>query len=311
MALLIKKLAGKSPVFNVIHSDQLWMASYALIGRTATGSGTALILDQHNAVFQIPERMADSQNNSVKRLLLKLEGRKLHQYECDMCERFDQVVWVTEEDRSALKNTSQGDKSSDAVIPIAIDLTEKQLIDRKADPHRVVFLGGLHWPPNAQGITWFVRRIWPEIFRSAPQSILTIIGKRPSRELLQMSDSRLGIEVTGYAPEMTPYLKETAAFIVPLLAGGGMRVKILDAWAWGLPVVSTRIGAEGLMTEEGENILLADDPKGLARAVVRVIRDGELASKLSLSGRRTVETHYDWREVYSAWDQVYSCASST
>ena len=90
-----------------------------------------------------------------------------------------------------------------------------------------------------------------------------------------------------------------------------MRVKSLDAWGWGLPVGSTRIGAEGLSVRDGENILLADDPEGFARAVVRVLRDRELADQLSLKGRRTVESHYDWHNVYSAWNKVYSCAFST
>jgi len=105
--------------------------------------------------------------------------------------------------------------------------------------------------------------------------------------------------------DLIPYLRETAVFIVPLHAGGGMRVKILDAWCWGLPVVTTTIGGEGIQVRDGENALAADTPEGFAQAVVRVLRKPELAARLAAGGRRTVEAHYDWREVYRAWDRVY------
>ncbi len=102
-----------------------------------------------------------------------------------------------------------------------------------------------------------------------------------------------------------PYLAETTVFIVPLHAGGGMRVKIVDAWCWGLPVVTTTIGAEGIAVQDGENVLLADTPEAFAQAVARVLQEPELAARLAAGGRRTVEICYDWRKVYRAWDEVY------
>jgi len=95
---------------------------------------------------------------------------------------------------------------------------------------------------------------------------------------------------------------------VPLLAGGGMRVKIVDAWMWGLPVVSTTIGAEGIETRPGENILIADTPAEFAQAVVRLLRDREEGQRIGQAGRRWAEQHYDWRMVYRAWDRVYTIA---
>jgi len=105
-----------------------------------------------------------------------------------------------------------------------------------------------------------------------------------------------------------PYLEETAVFVVPLHAGGGMRVKILDAWCWGLPVVSTTIGAEGIEVRDGENILIADTVAELAGAVIRLLQEPGLAPRLAMEGRCTVEARYDWREVYRAWDEVYQGA---
>jgi glycosyltransferase involved in cell wall biosynthesis len=112
--------------------------------------------------------------------------------------------------------------------------------------------------------------------------------------------------VTGYIDEPTPHLTETAVFIVPLMAGGGMRVKILDAWAWGLPVVSTSIGAEGIRCRTGEDILIADDEDAFAGAVLDLLMAPEVARGLGSGGRSTVERFYDWRKTYQAWDNIYA-----
>ena len=140
-----------------------------------------------------------------------------------------------------------------------------------------------------------------EVAAAVPACVFTVIGKG--------SPGRLGekarITVTGYVPDLHPYLAETAAFVVPLLTGAGMRVKILDAWCWALPVVSTSIGAEGLDAVHGDNLLIADDPDAFAASLIRVLRDGREAARIARNGRATVEALYDWRKVYRAWDSVY------
>jgi polysaccharide biosynthesis protein PslH len=113
------------------------------------------------------------------------------------------------------------------------------------------------------------------------------------------------VEVLGYVANPLPYLAETAAFIVPVHAGARMRVKILDAWRWGIPVVSTSLGAEGIDATDGEQLLLADDGASFADAVIRLIRDPELRMRLVRGGRERLAERYDWRKTYRQWDQVY------
>ena len=312
MVELISQLLSQSDYFDVIHADQLWMAPYALLAQRSavTGPRPAVVLDQHNAVFQIPRRLAQHENNRLKRALLALEGRKLAGYEAKVCQRFDHVVWVTREDQQALGREQSTIRNTEhpicnTVIPICVDPDEKKVIRRRCDAHRVTFLGGLHWPPNAEGIAWLARDVWPLIQQQVPDAVLTVIGKHPPSQLMQYAACNASCEATGYVDDLLPYLVETAVFIVPLHAGGGMRVKILDAWCWGLPVVSTRVGAEGIRVQEGENALLADSADAFAQAVVRVLREPVLAARLAVGGRRAVEVRYDWRKVYRAWDEVY------
>jgi len=288
---------------DAIHADQLWMAQYALsAARSVRGRALRLVLDQHNAMYLIPQRLAERAAGPVQRALLRREAALMRRYEADTCGRFNDVVWVTTEDRDAvgLPDTPAGLRSH--VIPICVDPQGTPVIDRVAQPHRVTFLGGLHWPPNAAGIVWFAREVWPSVRAACPDAVLTIIGKSPPKELDGRGE---GIEATGYVDDPMPYLKETAVFIVPLHAGGGMRVKILDAWAWGLPVVSTTIGAEGINCRHGDNLLIADTAMGFATAIQRVMADRQLASHLSRSCRAAVDECYDWRTVYSAWDAIY------
>ncbi|MDJ0753674.1 MAG: glycosyltransferase family 4 protein [Ardenticatenaceae bacterium] len=305
MHALLSGLLAARP-FDAVHVDQLWMAPYALAIRQIVqkqGGSIQLVLDQHNAVYMIPNRMAETSRPPV-RALLQWEARKMKRFELATCARFDHTVWVTDEDRLAL-GPRDGEMIGDLTIPICIDAEQKSVIQRQPNAHRVTFLGGLHWPPNAAGIAWFVHEVWPRIQTHLPQATLTIIGKNPPRLLTSSDPPITQLDITGYVADVTSYLAETAAFIVPLHAGGGMRVKIIDAWAWGLPVVSTTIGAEGIDYQDGTNLLIGDDPPSFARAVCRLLEQPDLGEAIGRVGRQTAETCYDWRRVYCAWDQVY------
>ena len=189
-------------------------------------------------------------------------------------------------------------------IPICVDPQDKQPVTPIARPFRVTALGVMFWPPNAEGVRWFVQGGWPQIHAQFPDVCLTIVGKNPPSDLTQLNGMNQ-IEVAGYVPDLNQILSETAVLIVPLHAGGGMRVKILDAWSQGLPIVSTSIGAEGIDILDQENILIADTIETFTQSVQRALGDLTLNQLLRQNGRRWVEQKYDWRKVYTAWDKIY------
>jgi glycosyltransferase involved in cell wall biosynthesis len=237
-------------------------------------------------------------------VLLKREARTLAGYEADVCRRFDRVVTVTGEDRRLLQALCADGGRPMTVIPICVDPAEKPLVARKPDARRVLILGTMFWPPNVEGALWFAREVWPRVLRELSDALLTIVGKNPPPAVQQLAGPN--VEVTGYVADPTRYLEESAVFLVPLRAGGGMRVKILDAWCWGIPIVSTTIGAEGIEVHPGENILIADDAPSFAREVIRLLKDPPLAERLRRNGRQSVEEQYNWRTVYAKWDEVYA-----
>lgn len=332
MAQKIDRLLA-SRDFDAVHADQLWMAQYALRALRLIQSSESplrLILDEHNACFRIFQRLARSEKDPLRRWLLEREWRALKRYESRACSRFHQVVTVTKEDRITLENLVYGEDGRPhgeadhpcaypqfTTIPICVDVQANLPIRPIPNPKDILHLGTMFWLPNVEGILWFAREAWPLVRERVPEASFTIVGKSPPSEIRALSRNHSGlysapssegpssIHVTGYVPNPLPYLQKAGVFIVPLLSGSGMRVKILDAWSWGLPVVSTTIGVEGIHHRDGENILIADEPEAFAQAVVRVLCDADLAGRMRENGRRWVEQHYDWRQVYPAWEAIY------
>lgn len=304
MQQLLSRLAARQSI-DVVHADQVSMSHYGLQTR-----GPRRLLDLHNAMYLVTERLAQNEPHPLKRLLIQREARALARYEAELCGKYDRVTFVTDDDRRLIEQQVErfrvpvpSDRFS--TIPICIDPREKPPVKPAPRPFRVTSLGVMFWPPNAEGADWFAREVWPEIRQRHPELVFTVAGKNPPDYLTQLHGHD-SVEVLGYVPDLDRLLAETAVFIVPLRAGGGMRVKILDAWCWALPVVSTTIGAEGIRVGDGENILIADTPSAFSTAVQRAYADSTLNQQLRRKGRSWVEQHYDWRTIYQGWDSVYA-----
>ena len=239
-------------------------------------------------------------------------------YERTICAKFDHVIWVTREDQKAVLGTiavqsigkfhptTLDSEKKQSIIPICYDPIDIVSVDTVPKTKNILFIGGMHWPPNAEGICWFADEIFPEIRRAMPDAQLIAVGKQPPKTLQHASCE---IITPGFVEKTEPYWEMSRVFVVPLQAGGGMRVKILDAWARGIPVVSTTIGAEGISYTPEKDILIADNPREFAFKVQKVLQDDELAQQLSINGRKLLQHSYDWRKIYSEWDNVYDTKS--
>jgi glycosyltransferase involved in cell wall biosynthesis len=310
MTELLTRVLESNGGFDAIHADQLWMAPYALWvrGQSSLPPAPLLVLDQHNAVYRIPQRMQEDAPQRLQRWLLGLEWRKLSRYEVDTCRQFDRVTWVTEEDYAAVQGQAlrrEACVSNSAVIPICTDPENVPVVERTAQARRVTFVGGLHYPPNAQGVLWFAQEIFPQILQAVPDAVLTVIGKQPPAQLSTLGIPSANLDVTGYVADLNSLLSETAVSVVPLLAGGGMRVKILEAWSWGIPVVSTSVGAEGMVVRAGEDIVIADTPTAFAQATIQLLQNPARAQQIGQAGRQMVMEKYNWHEQYQDWCMVY------
>jgi glycosyltransferase involved in cell wall biosynthesis len=310
MRSLIKEIIQKQQI-DAIHADQLTMTQFALNRDETSKTKPFTVFDSHNAVWNILER---SQNNitPILRPLLKLETQRVKRYEGMVVQEFDHTLVVTDFDRQDLMearkshlansknsrtNTSSFPEPKYSVIPITVDTEKLQPIVRQPGSRNIITLGTLHYPPNADGIRWFVNEIYPVIYQVIPDVTLTIVGKNPPRDLSNLADSDpRHFRVTGYVPELEPYLKQSALMVVPVRVGSGMRVRILEAFARAMPVVTTTVGLEGIEATPGSDIMVADHPSEFANSVIELLENEELQTQLAMNSRQIAEERYEWRK---------------
>lgn len=299
---------------DLIHADQLTMTQFA---PPANGEapGPARVFDAHNATWRILEQMNRNAPRWI-RPVLATEASRLRQYEGTVVRTFDHTLVVTEADRQALLAAADSldparptDREGLSVIPIAVDTKELQLVERRAASTEILTLGTLHYAPNAEGIRWFLRRVLPLVQLKVPSATLTIVGRNAPADFHRTARESSGaVRVTGYLEDLRPVLQRAALVAVPVLSGSGMRVRILEALARGLPVVTTTIGAEGIEARPGEELLIGDTEEEFAAAIVRLMEDPEFARRLSQIGRRLAVTRYDWKVVLRGLEAAYDAA---
>lgn len=184
-------------------------------------------------------------------------------------------------------------KIKGTLVPNGVDTDYKTYVQIKKNPKNILFCGTLDYAPNKEGLLWFLQKVWPKVKNDIRDPHLTIIGQGNSDYLKNLPiDS--SIKIIGSVRDVTPYYEENFVSIVPLLNGSGTRLKILEAMSYGNPVVSTSIGTSGIDVKNGKNILIADDPNDFANAVIKLIRNIEIADKLRIDARDLVVSTYDW-----------------
>jgi len=299
--------------FQFIHADQLTMVQFAIRGASAfPDKKPKVIFDAHNAVWTIVERMKENAHFFLKPVLA-VEAKRIKQYEGGLLKTVDHVLAVTEIDRNLLEDamhfsiSSRNDRvSSISVIPIAVDTQKLRTVNRRVGSRNIVTLGTLHYPPNADGIRWFFIEVFPLVQKRVPDATLTIIGKNPPQDFIELAERNPGtINVTGYVDDLVPYLEESALMVVPVRAGGGMRVRILEAFAYAMPVVTTTVGLEGIHGTPDHDVLVADTPADFANRTIELLQNPSLQEKLSTNGRVLATSKYDWQAVLSAMRPIY------
>jgi glycosyltransferase involved in cell wall biosynthesis len=271
--------------FDVAYYDHLSMLEYA------RHLGLAAIHDAHNLEFELVRRYAATLGWGPRRLFAEREWRLVRSYERTRYASCDIVLAVSDRDAAAIRVLA-GRSVDVRVVPISIDARGATPVGPLPRDPELLFVGGLHWPPNADAVGYFVKEIWPLVLNDMPGARLTVVG-RDDAPVAGLLRSTTGVHVTGHVDDVGPYFTQARAVVVPLRSGGGMRVKILEALARGLPVVSTRIGYEGIDAEPGVHLLAADEPVSFAREVLRVFRDDALAHSLARAGRELALARYD------------------
>lgn len=301
MHTAVKRLIAEERI-DAIHVDQLNMMQFV-----PTDWQDPIILDEHNAVWLRIERLRRHASDPIRRWLLSREARIVCAAEVLACRRADVTLAVSEEDRGALQRIA-GQSATFAVAPLAINVEQYVALRsaRNPQPDRVLTIGTMFSPPNAEGVAWWLREGYEELRALLPAVSYDIVGPRPPARLRALASQHRGVRLHGYVADSAPYWTSAGVLAAPLLSGGGVRVKILEAMAMGVPVVSTSIGCEGIAVRDGEHLLVADTPAAFSRACARVLSDAALSRRLVDSAYRLVRERYDAPIALAALDTAYA-----
>lgn len=280
--------------YDIIYYDHLQMTIYSPL-LSAIFPNAKQVLDEHNCESLIVERKAESAKNLLYKLFLFVECQKYKRYEKKAILAMNKCIILSVEDYDALKKIC-GCDFEHSIIPIGVNdngikkTTESSGIN-------ILFLGTLTWEPNDHGITWFVNEVFPKIVQEHPDIKLYIVGKNPSNALRYAAEAFKNIFITGYVTSVDPYYDMCDFMIVPLFIGSGQRVKIIEAFSKGMPVLSTKIGAEGLNITDEINILIADTRDDFINKI-NELKNTDVRTRLAANGRKLYEQEYSVASIY-------------
>jgi sugar transferase (PEP-CTERM/EpsH1 system associated) len=253
------------------------------------------VIFTHNVEAEIWRRHADTATGWLPKRLYRHQWTRMRRFEGRMMARFDRVLAVSDVDRDTLKRLYPRSLTAPvSVIPTGVDTM--YFAPRRRGPsgaRHLVFTGSMDWLPNVDAVTFFCRDILPLIRQEEPDVTFTIVGRSPSPAVLRLAEDP-AIDVTGRVDDVRPYLAASIVNVVPLRVAGGTRLKIFEAMASGRAVVSTSVGAEGLPTESGRHLLVADEPAAFASSVLTLLRDVKARQAMEAEARAFVAEHYDW-----------------
>jgi glycosyltransferase involved in cell wall biosynthesis len=255
----------------------------------------AWVCELHNIGSSTLTELAAIAPGGRQRWIRHRQADRARRFERWIARSYDALVTVSRPDAQTLVARSH-------VVPNGVDTTAWQRTALPQEP-RVVFTATLNYLPNVDGIVWFCREVWPSVRERVPAATLQIVGRAPVAEVRSLAAVD-GVSVHPDVPDVAPYVEAARLAVVPLRAGSGTRVKALEAWAAGRPVVATSTGLAGLEMEPGRHALVADDPAGLASAVVRCLTEDETAVGLADAGHQLAAGRYEWSVLgadYARW----------
>jgi glycosyltransferase involved in cell wall biosynthesis len=295
----LKALAASQPM-DVLHVEN------TILGDHVSGlPAGARVLVHHNVESDLFRQRAASDRLFVRRLFTQLEASKMRRFEERMGPRFGAHIACSAGDAARLSEITDGARA--CVVPNGVDLD--YFAPAAAPPPRaasVVHVGGLNWAPNLHGARWLVEEVWPRVRASVPEATLTFVGRTGEAPVARWQSH--GVLCPGEVEDVRPFYAGASLSVVPVHVGGGTRLKILNSWAMGTPMVSTTKGCEGLAARPGENLLVADTPEAFADAVIRLLREPQLGAALGAAGRRLVEAEYGWPRIVEQTERAYQQA---
>ncbi|MCK4352469.1 glycosyltransferase [candidate division WOR-3 bacterium] len=261
------------------------------------------ILTVHNLEFLRFPRMFKASRPGGRKLAFFIDSTRMCYWEPELAKKFDHIITVSERDKETLSAIEP--ELNISVIPNGVSLEYFSPSVIPPEPNSLLWVGSLLYEANKDAVIYFINSILPLINKEIPDVKLHIVGKITPKFENKLKKYK-NVIVEGYVSDVRPYIERCEVFIVPLRAGGGTRLKILEAMAMEKPVVSTSIGCEGIDVVHGKNILIADTTKDFVKETVQLLQNKEVNEKIKKSARKSVEQKYNWKKIAKQLGTIYS-----
>ena len=300
MANLIRQVQAEA-AFDVVHVEHLRGAELSRAVK-----GTPIVFDSVDSVSLLFEHVRRAGPTWLSRVLASLDLTRTRYYEGLLLERYSHVLATSPRDRDALAilSTALDVGGRLVVLPNGVDLGYFCAPAVPRDPATILFTGNMSYDPNAAAASDLATDIMPYIWQQRPDARLSIVGKDPPANLLALtSDPR--ITVTGFVPDLRPYLSRATVAVSPTRYGVGIQNKVLEAMAMATPVVSTPQAITALEARAGQDLLVANTSRGIAESILKLLADDGLCRRIGQAGRRYVETCHNWTMIAEKLEMVY------
>ena len=287
--------------FDIVQLESLYVCPYLDCIKKHTSA--RVVMRAHNVEYEIWERIRDQMPVGIKRWYLGRLTNQLKQYELSMLSQYDLLVPISDKDLSKFRKLGYNKQAKS--IPIGLDLADYQF--REAIPETIPslsFIGGFDWQPNKEGVEWFLKQIWPSVRRDFPDIKLHLAGRGMPGSISGQQSEHLVIEED--VDDAKAFIAEHTAMIVPLLAGSGTRVKILEGLALGRIVITTTIGLEGIPARHDHELMIADDTDGFLHALSMLTTQPEKVKAMRSNAVSFIRQHYDHIQLADQLIESYS-----
>lgn len=290
----VEQAASQTPP-DLLHVDTIGLMDYARHLR-----GVPIVLNHHNVESDLTGRRADREASTWRARVLRREARKQQRMERAVCPAVAANVVVSELDAERLRAIAP--RSRCWVVENGVDTAYFKPAADPGPEGGLVFVGTLDWPANREAVTCLVHEVLPALSTTGRQRPLALVGRAPRRREWA---SVPGVTVTGFVPDVRPFLHRACIYVCPIRTGGGTRLKVLAALAVGRPLVATALAVEGLRLIEGVHYLRAESTAEFVSQIRRLEGDSQLRERLRTAGRALVEREYDWAVVATQLDEAY------
>lgn len=276
--------------YDLIHIDGPYLADY--IPEIRKRSKALVFLRAHNIEHLIWQRIVENESSFLKKHYLKVQTERLKRFEIHCLDKFDGIIAISEIDKNILGQWVN--KSKIIISPAGLNFSS-YTVENSFLINKTAFLGALDWMPNIQGLNWLLDEVWPKVSLVAPEISLSIAGRNmPTR---YVSNVEKNIKSVGEVSNAVSYLTQSGILLIPLLSGSGIRIKLLEAMALGIPIITTRIGAEGIEIENRKHAIIVDNANEFANAIVELSKNIQLQKELTVNAKEFVQQNFENRSV--------------